>query len=381
MFADTFANFAFGEQAGTTGQYHMEAPSPRNHALQPFHDTYEHDLAFKPDEPLENCTRSRCFTRRGGIADRGGGSHFIAPIKRRKASDGETDGLIYQSDVIHEEHESTDSTSPPSPPLSPKTIALPRMRTRQRGERKRNGHSHPSSKRRPSWKPNLKNEFVRRGSIDAIMALFNEQVWHDSDVDTCFMAGRRRSSVPATEGRTEFAFTNTDRTKQRRPSTLLHPSSPTLGPTANSMFFQPTPVSSPAHAQTPSTVSPTRPTMPARRGSSLLHPSRPSSETLIDPLLKTIIKLPPSPHSKSQPSVPTTRYVSPSASPKQRCQQKSTEFVFEVPDYSLDASSRDVSLSASQYRKGSVIHSCLSDSESDSEELDELPPLFRGRFR
>ncbi|KAI0580971.1 hypothetical protein L13192_06056 [Pyrenophora tritici-repentis] len=381
MFADTFANFAFGKQAGTTRQHNMEAPLSTDYALQPFRDTYEHDPAFKPNEPLEKCTRTRCFTRRGGIADRGEGSYSTAPIKRRKASDGETDGLIYQSDAIHEEHESKDSTSPPSPPLSPKTIVLPRMRTRQRGERKRNGHSHASSKRRPSWKPNLKNEFVRRGSIDAIMALFNEQVWYDSDMNTCFIAGRRRSSVPATEGKTEFGFTNTDRTNQRRPSTLLHPSSPTLGPTANYTCYQPTPLSSPPHKQTPSTASPTRPTMPARRGSSLLHPSRPSSEILLESPLKTIIKLPPTPHSKSQPRTPTTRHASPSASPKQRRLQKSTEFVFKVPEYSLDASSCDVSGSASKYRKGSVIHSCLSESESDDEELDELPPLYMGRFK
>jgi len=359
----------------------MEAPPAREHAFQLFRDTSEHDTTFEVDGLFETCTRSRSFARRGGVADRGEGSHFTSPSKRRKASDGASDSLVYQRDVIHEEHENTDSTCPPSPPLSPKTIALPRMRTRQRGERKRNGHSHSSSKRRPSWKPNLKNEFVRRGSIDAIMALFNEQVWHDSDMDTCFMA-RRRSSVAVAEARTESALTDKQRTKQRRSSTLLHPSSPTLGPTASFIFFQASPASVHAHTQTLPTASPTRPAMPERRGSSLLHPSRPC-ETLLDPPLRTIITLPPTKQQNTlQSSAPTTRNTSPFASPKQQSSQISTEFVYTVPDYSLDALVHNVPGSASEYRKGSVMHSCLSESESEDEELDDdLPQLFRGRCK
>jgi len=382
MFADVFASYAFGGEAGTIGDHCIEAPPSRDHAFQLFRDTSEHDTVFKVDGLFETCTRSRSFARRGGVADRGEGSHFTSPSKRRKASDGASDGLVYQRDVIHEEHENTDSTCPPSPPLSPKTIALPRMRTRQRGERKRNGHPHSSSKRRPSWKPNLKNEFVRRGSVDAIMALFNEQVWHDSDMDTCFMA-RRRSSVAAAGARTESALTGKERTKQRRSSTLLHPSSPTLGPTASFIFFQASPASIHAHTQTLPTASPTRPAMPERRGSSLLHPS-PPCEIVLDPLPRTIITLPPptkQQQNTQQPSIPTSQNTSPFASPQQQCSQTSTDSVYIVPDYSLDTLVYNVPGSASDYRKGSVMHSCLSESESEDEELDDLPQLFRGRCK
>ncbi|KAH6868251.1 hypothetical protein BKA58DRAFT_191127 [Alternaria rosae] len=208
---------------------------------------------------------SRPNGRRGGIAKRGEGSPSITPTRHEQ----ETEASYFQGATFNKEDEESNLNAyPPSPPLSPKTIAPPKARTRQLAERKRGHVRHRTSlKRRSSWNPNLKQEFLRRASIDSIIAPFNETVWLDSERGVTY--ARRRSSVMTTGARSISPRSQGDRRKSRKQSTLLHPSSPNIEPAAD--------IDS----------------MSARKGSSLLHPSRPSIDALDYPELKTIFSLPP----------------------------------------------------------------------------------------
>jgi hypothetical protein len=235
---------------------------------------------------------SRCYGRRGGIAKRGEGSPCIKPTCHENEAEVSyfQDKTLYeddQDDQDDQEHEF--DAYPPSPPLSPKTTALPRAQTRQR---KRGHLRHRTSlKRRSSWNPNLKQEFLRRGSIDSIIVPFNETVWES---DRRVPSMRRRSSVTTTGASSESPRSNVDRRKARKQSTLLHPSSPDIQSATSVDPFYAASAFNGVHGRDQSTAYPTqRSVMLSRKGSSLLHPSRPASEVFDYPELKTVFSLPP----------------------------------------------------------------------------------------
>jgi hypothetical protein len=229
---------------------------------------------------------SRCYGRRGGIAKRVEGSPSITSAHH----ENEARVSYFQDETLHEGDEEIDCDAyPPSPPLSPKTTVPPKAQTRQR----KCGHlcHRTSLKRRSSWNPNLKQEFLRRGSIESIKALFNETVW-ESDRGVPSM--RRRSSVTTTGASSESPRSNLDRRKARKQSTLLHPSSPDIQSATSVDPIHAASAFSGVHGRDQSLTDSThRSFMPPRKGSSLLHPSRPAGDVFDYPELKTVFSLPP----------------------------------------------------------------------------------------
>ncbi|KAI4693950.1 uncharacterized protein J4E84_002528 [Alternaria hordeiaustralica] len=122
---------------------------------------------------------SRPNGRRGGIAKRGEGSPSITPTRHEQ----DTEASYFQGATFTKEDEEPNLDAyPPSPPLSPKTTVPPKAPTRHLAERKRGHVRHRTSlKRRSSWNPNLKQEFLRRASIDSIIAPFKDTIWLESE--------------------------------------------------------------------------------------------------------------------------------------------------------------------------------------------------------
>jgi hypothetical protein len=237
------------------------------------------------------CSGPRPFARRGGIAKRGEGSPSTTPPHHKK----EAEPAYFQSQVRHENNEEIDSVAyPPSPPLSPKTTAAPlKARKRQRVERKRDHpYQQPPSNRRPSWRPNLKQEFLRRGSIDSIIASFDEAGWFEPDCEV--PSRRRRSSARTTGARTASNRSDLERRKPRQQSTLLHPSSPDIESVTSVDPLYDASIFKIAHEREASTDSSShQPILPLRKGSSLLHPSPPASDPSECRELRTVLSLPP----------------------------------------------------------------------------------------
>jgi hypothetical protein len=238
-------------------------------------------------------SESRSSGRRGGIAKRGEGSPFTTPTYEK----GEGEPSYFQGETFYESDEDiAPDAFPLSPPLSPKTKAQPKAQpVRHRMERMRGHPRHRTSlKRISNWNPNLKQEFLRRTSIDSTIALFNEPVWLQSDYGV--PSTRRRSSAMTTGARSISPRTNVDRRRPRKKSTLLHPSSPNIGPAADIEPAHPGSTFKGTQDWDVSTdILTLRHAMPKRKGSSLLHPSRPSIDVFDYPELKTVFSWPPKP--------------------------------------------------------------------------------------
>ncbi|KAF7679517.1 hypothetical protein GT037_003265 [Alternaria burnsii] len=212
----------------------------------------------------------RPFARRGGIAKRGEGSLSTTPGYYEK----ELRAFYYRTKASHAANIETDTdTYPPSPPLSPKTTVTPlKVRRTQRVERKRDHpYQQPPSNRRPSWRPNLKQELLRRSSIDSIVDPFNDVGWFETDCQVSATQKRCGTVSLSNHGDVEMP-------KSRRHSTLLHPSSPDTEPAGSVNSFD-----------APST---SNSVMASRKGSSLLHPSSPASDIPLGVELKTVMCLP-----------------------------------------------------------------------------------------
>jgi hypothetical protein len=342
----------------------------------------QRDRSISALELFKSFGDPRPFARRGGIAGRGSGSSLTPPESRWKECSEEADDSGYYSHVIHEEDEDTDLEGHPlSPPLSPRSFP-PRVRTKQR--KRKPSCERPSLKRRPSWRPNLKHDFIfehaleireRNHSIDSMIA---KDVWHNSDTHIYSMA---ENSCTTTASAPASTIRATERPEPRRQSTLLHPSSPTIE-AVSFQTIQSLPRAKIVHichpsnprSATPKTSSTSlpadeeilppvahRPTMPPRKGSSLLHPSCPTSETCLSSQLKTILSLPP----KKRDTPKTTRSTSPHFSTA-----SSEQTTPSVPALKLPASALPISIpiraaSADRHRQASVIHSCLSDLEDE----------------
>jgi len=235
-------------------------------------------------------SKSRPNGRRGGIAKRGEGSPSITPTRHEQ----DTEASYFQGATFTKEDEEPNLDAyPPSPPLSPKTTVPPKAPTRHLAERKRGHVRHRTSlKRRSSWNPNLKQEFLRRASIDSIIAPFKDTIWLESERGVTSV--RRRSSAMTTGARSISPRSHGYRRKPRKQSTLLHPSSPDVKPVADVSPVHASPVFRGTRWWDAPVDSPTlRLAMPARKGSSLLHPSRPSIDVLEHRELKTVFSLPP----------------------------------------------------------------------------------------
>ena len=239
----------------------------------------------------KECHEPRSFARRGGIAKRGDGSPSTTPTYHEK----EAEFSYLQSEILHENKEEVYiKPYAPSPPLSPKTtVARPKAQRRQCVERKRNHpYEQPSSNRRPSWRPNLKLEFLRCGSIDSIITPFNEAGWFEPGCGV--RPRRRRSSAMTTGARSDSICSDMDGPKARRESTLLHPSSPGIESAASIDPFDAARTFKITHQWDQLVVHASlRPLMPPRKGSSLLRPSSPASDDSECFELKTVMSLPP----------------------------------------------------------------------------------------
>lgn len=228
----------------------------------------------------------RPFARRGGIAKRGEGSLSATPGYYEK----ELRAFYYQTKASHAANIESDTDAyPPSPPLSPKTTVTPlRVRRTQRVECKRDHpYQQPPSNRRPSWRPNLKQELLRRSSIDSIVDPFNDVGWFETDCQVS--AIRKRCSTVSLSDHSDVEMP-----KPRRQSTLLHPSSPDIESASGVDFFDAPSTSNGMHEQNQSTnLSTHRLVVASRKGSSLLHPSSPASDIPLGIELKTVMSLPP----------------------------------------------------------------------------------------
>jgi hypothetical protein len=345
----------------------------------------QRDRSISALELFESFGEPRPFARRGGIAGRGSGSSLTPPDPRWMEGSEEADDSGYYSHVIHEEEEDEDTDLegyPLSPPLSPRSVP-PRVRTKQR--KRKPSCERPSLKRRPSWRPNLKHDFIfehaleireRNHSIDNMIAT---DVWHKSDSHMYSMA---ETSCTTTASAPASMIRTPERPEPRRQSTLLHPSSPTIEavsfqtmqslPRAKIVHIRHPSNPRSATPKTSSTSLPAdeeilapvahRPTMPPRKGSSLLHPSCPTSETCLSSQLKTILSLPP----KNRDMPETTKSTSPHSSLATSPEHTTPS----IPALSLLASALPVptsvrTASADRHRQTSVIHSCLSDLEDE----------------
>jgi hypothetical protein len=353
-------------------KYSLHVTMSRTSSTERPANSRQHNRAIFSLELFDSFGEARAFERRGGIAGRGHGSFPASPQSHSRESSEEANDSGYFSNIIHEEDEATDADDALlSPPLSPKTKVPPRVRTKQRTQRKRRpSGERPSLKRKPSWRPNLKHDSIFEHSLhshtrsDSIDSLIAKDVWHKSDSHLNNMAHSATASEPTLPTHTR------GRPEQRRQSTLLHPSSPTIEavsfqtvqslprarvvhihrPSTSRSATPPTLISTPPPTNEP--ISARRPTMPPRKDSSLLHPSCPTSETSISSRLKTVISVPPDTLRTSASTPPRPK---PAADPPTNTQPTERQ------------------------RQISIIHSCLS--ESEDEEPGSYPASFDGNGR
>ncbi|EMD59465.1 hypothetical protein COCSADRAFT_165006 [Bipolaris sorokiniana ND90Pr] len=216
--------------------------------------------------------------RRGGVAARGEGSHSTLPSKRDSSIPA------HRCFLLSEDEDNDWDPYPPSPPLSPKTVVIePRSRYSQRATML---HQYSSAKRRPGWKPSLKEELLRRTSMDAAMG--------HTEPRASTQTGRNRSKTTRLHYTAEEGI-ETPQPQRRRGSTLLHPSSPITGSAilhagAPPTDIQPLPQYHPCFENSPRIL--------LRKGSSLLHPSPPlndaeSEANMRIAQLKTVLSFPP----------------------------------------------------------------------------------------
>jgi hypothetical protein len=217
--------------------------------------------------------------RRGGVAARGAGSHSTLPSKRGVKVPA------HQSFLLSDDEDSDWDMYPPSPPLSPKTIILePETRCSQRTATRR---QDASVKQQPGWKPSLKEELLRRTSIDSSMSQIEPR--------TSIQTGRHRSKTTGLDSTTEES-TEMRQPQRRRGSTLLHPSSPIIGPASVHTYTAPTDIQPLSRCPSFEKL----PIIPLRKGSSLLHPSPPPPVNDMDTgtsmrisQLRTVMSFPP----------------------------------------------------------------------------------------
>jgi hypothetical protein len=211
-----------------------------------------------------HCGGPRYFSRRGGIAERGSGSPVKSTASEEKDDGNESYDSGYHSDVIHEEDEGEQEDIT----MSPTASMVPAKRSREAPRQRSSSRTRSPSGRRPSWRPNLKQELsaehieYRNQSIDLTLAKYEEG---------STIAALEES--PVIERSTTPILSRPQ--PRRKSSTLLHPSPP----------LESTGESQESHAitsaeLTPPSTPPQRP-VPVRQGSSLLHPSTPAIETTI----------------------------------------------------------------------------------------------------
>lgn len=315
-------------------QHCIDATRSNRTGVKPCWNIEQHEKSVLTHRLCEDCSGQRFFARRGGVAERGNGSPTPSPAANDSADDSG-----YHSDVIHEEDEASDHDECP---LSPKALA---PRSKPNKQRKRTSSNHHSLMRKPSWKPNLKRELdfeyepvflPRRDSIDSLIFNF----------DAATMDTTRRSPMPS---------------RKMRAETLSHPSSPTSArntPSPRSLDVHHSSTSPKQrknstllHPSSPIEESKRRPSIHKRRGSSLLHPSIPAEPVGVTQQHKTILSVPPRKTSSTQDR--TAR---------------------RMPLLQTTQSEPQSTTMASQ-RRASVLHSCL----SDGEEERERPVLMFGR--
>ncbi|EUC39915.1 hypothetical protein COCMIDRAFT_110165 [Bipolaris oryzae ATCC 44560] len=219
--------------------------------------------------------------RRGGVAARGEGSDSTMPSKR------DSNIPAHQCFLLSEDEDSDWDPYPPSPPLSPKTVVIePRSRYSQRTSTL---HQYGSAKRRPGWKPSLKEELLRRTSMDAAMG--------HTEPRASTQTGRSRSKTTRLDYTAEEGI-EIPQPRRRRGSTLLHPSSPIIGSAILHTDAPPTQTDTPSLPPQPYPCFENRPKTLLRKGSSLLHPSPPLSDAESEASmriaqLKTVLSFPP----------------------------------------------------------------------------------------
>lgn len=251
-----------------TDRQHTKMSRSRSNEPTTYHRTQNDSVA------MQICEGGR----RGGVAARGEGSHSTLPSKR------DSNIPSHRCFLLSEDEDSDWDPYPPSPPLSPKTVVIePRSRYSQRTTAL---HQYGSAKRRPGWKPSLKEELLRRTSMDAAMG--------HSEPRASIQMGRNRSKTTRLDYTAEEGV-EIQRPQRRRGSTLLHPSSPIIGPAilhadAPPTDIQPPPQYHPCFENSPKTL--------LRKGSSLLHPSPPLSDAESEASmriaqLKTVLSFPP----------------------------------------------------------------------------------------
>jgi hypothetical protein len=388
-------------------QHCIDAPRSKAYGLEPCKKIRQCSRSIITRKKCIHCGGPRFFARRGGVAERGNDSQrFLKEKEETRWLEANDSG--YHSDAIPEEDEPEDdddfAISPRATPRVPfksrrrresiDEVISPRSSVRDLKQQR------PQS-RRSSWRPNLKREltqeqdlFPRKESLDSQASSYIEdnigraKHSHWPSLDASVSQIPKPSTPPRRPALPPIDTTTPQRSPIRKNSTLLHPSSPSTPPMEiMKKNYDVSPIS-PTFKPEDSAIS-----LPIRKSSTLLHPSSPPTEspttTQSAPVLPTLSTLPKRP---AMPPRKTSTLLHPSSPPEERPTHPTKIFSYQLPTppmssrsyHSSDSSVSSVSSNSSskastpnfslkgQKNRVSVLHSALSDSESEYSDQEEV---------
>lgn len=386
-------------------QHCIDAPRSKAYGLEPCRRIRQCSRPILTRKKCIHCGGPRFFARRGGIAERGAMSQrFVKEKEESRWLEANDSG--YHSDAILEEEEPEDADDFE---ISPRATPQVPFKSRKRRESIDEVISPRSSvrdlkqqrplSRKSSWRPNLKHEltreqdlFPRRESLDSQASSYIEDNigkakhahWPSLDGSSPktgnSLTQLRRPALPPID-----TVTPQRPTPIRQNSTLLHPSSPPTPPMDMTNEGDVSPISAQFKPESSAVH------LPTRKSSTLLHPSSPPTDTPtatesapVFPSQSTLSNRPALPQRK------TSTLLHPSSPPEERPTDSARNFSYQLPTppmssrsyHSSDSSVSSMSSGSSkpntpnlqmksEKNRVSVLHSALSDSESEYSDQEE----------